>query len=497
MFSKTISLFNISNAIRACAAALALFIAAAASSCLSHSDEPEPEPERPTPQIIFLFSPGGLGDMSYNDCILKGIQLFKNDNSDIDIYIYSPNSLEESERIFSDWLKRPESNIPVLFALASSDYEPMAEKYLSELTLTPNKSILLFESLKEYADPNIHTFQISMYGASYLAGVTAAQCAGDKKSLVVLANNSDGPISVSRDGFLAGYGAECDIEYLADDWTGYVSAPLAYQKMSTWALDYGFIFPVAGGSNSGIYRYSREFEASPFLAGMDIDQSSLSTKITGSVIKNIDVLTTYGQDAEGIEGVAFGADPESGFDVSYRTFFSISPTTGEAQLYDAAMLVGYAAWYQQLHPEASLQQALRAIVSGEDMNMGSWTGEDMGLVIDALARGDAPYVRGASGQLRFDSKIFTNVLATTYYNYKVYDGQYIILDYNTSDGGNRTDATLAGWNWKASQMQDFEDTESRSASATPPNRSTGSTTANGPSPCSTIRNSSITWQCAA
>ena len=59
------------------------------------------------------------------------------------------------------------------------------------------------------------------------------------------------------------------------------------------------------------------------------------------------------------------------------------------------------------------------------------------------------------GHLRFDAKVFTNVLATTYYNFKVYNGQYIILDYNTSDGGNRTDATLAGWNWKASQMQDF------------------------------------------
>ena len=143
MSRKPISSFNLSNAIRACVAALALFMTAAASSCLSHRDEPEPEPERPSPQIIFLFSPGGLGDMSYNDCILRGIQLFKNDNRDIDIYIYSPKSLEESERIFSDWLKRPESNIPVLFALASSDYEPMAEEYLSELALTPNKSILL------------------------------------------------------------------------------------------------------------------------------------------------------------------------------------------------------------------------------------------------------------------------------------------------------------------------------------------------------------------
>lgn len=170
-----------------------------------------------------------------------------------------------------------------------------------------------------------------------------------------------------------------------------------------------------------------------------------------------DVLSLYGDKAEGIEGVAFGADPEYGFDVSYRTFYDVSPTTGEAQLYDAAMLIGYAAWYQMLHPGVSQQKALQAVVSGEQLSMGSWTGEAMELMVNAFARGDEPYVRGASGSLRFDSKIFTNVLATTYYNYKIYNGQYIILDYNTSDGGNRTDATLAGWNWKASQMQDFDD----------------------------------------
>lgn len=169
----------------------------------------------------------------------------------------------------------------------------------------------------------------------------------------------------------------------------------------------------------------------------------------------VDVLALAGERAQGIEGVTFGSDPESGFDVSYQTFFGVAPTTGEAQLYDAAMLVGYGAWYMRLNPEISLQKSLRAIVSGRDLNMGSWTGEDMGLVVDALAKGSAPNVRGASGHLEFDSKVFTNVLATTYYNYKVYNNQYIILDYNTSDGGNRTDATLAGWNWKASQMQDF------------------------------------------
>lgn len=254
------------------------------------SEEDDPVADAMQPQIIFLFSPGGLGDMSYNDCILEGVQRFKLEQPLTDIYIYSPESMEEAERIFSDWLVRPESNIPVLFVLATSDYEPIAEEYLKEHTLTANKSILLFESRKRYSDPNIHTFQVSMYGASYLAGATAARCCGDKKALVLLANDSDSPTGIARDGFIAGFQGDCDVEYLADDWTGYIQSFLTYQKMSDWSKQYGYIFPVAGGSNAGIYRYSRENEDSPFLAGMDIDQSCLSNKITGSVIKGIDRL---------------------------------------------------------------------------------------------------------------------------------------------------------------------------------------------------------------
>lgn len=168
-----------------------------------------------------------------------------------------------------------------------------------------------------------------------------------------------------------------------------------------------------------------------------------------------DVIEQLGQKVEGIEGVCFGANPETGFDVSYRTFFSTEPSVGAAQLYDAGMLIAYAIWYQELHPGITLRNSLRKIVDGRDFNMGSWMGEDMRNVVNALSRGDEPYVRGASGWLDFDSKVYTNVLSTIYYNYKVYDGRYIILDYNTADGGNRTEATLAGWNWKATRMQEF------------------------------------------
>lgn len=60
--------------------------------------------------------------------------------------------------------------------------------------------------------------------------------------------------------------------------------------MAEWATSYGFIFPMAGGSNSGIYRYSREYDECPLLSGMDTDQSALSNYITGCVIKHIDKL---------------------------------------------------------------------------------------------------------------------------------------------------------------------------------------------------------------
>lgn len=235
----------------------------------------------------------------------------------------------------------------------------------------------------------------------------------------------------------------------------YVYDSSSLEEMSRQAMQSGAEYVICVPSEiAEIGPMLRSYNLHPRAAGMS------PRLLFSDTAYGADVLALYETDAEGIEGVAFGADPESGFDVSYKTFFGVSPTTGEAQLYDAAMLIGYAAWHQHLNPGEATMTALRAIVSGKGLNMGSWTGEDMGLVVDALAAGDSPYVRGASGELNFDSKIFTNVLATTYYNYKIYNGQYIILDYNTSDGGNRTDATLAGWNWKASHMQDFEDSGS-------------------------------------
>ena len=81
-----ISLISMHNTFRAILAMTTFLVTGALSSC-NHTDELEPE--SPAPQIVFLFSPGELGDMSYNDRILEGVQRFKMENGDIDIYILS------------------------------------------------------------------------------------------------------------------------------------------------------------------------------------------------------------------------------------------------------------------------------------------------------------------------------------------------------------------------------------------------------------------------
>lgn len=170
-----------------------------------------------------------------------------------------------------------------------------------------------------------------------------------------------------------------------------------------------------------------------------------------------DVLQLMGNESEGIEGVAFFSNPESGFDVTYRTFFNTNPTTGEAQFYDALLLAGYGLYYQMLNNDITLRQALRKVVDGKEPMSTGWMSSGIATVFSELRNGHSPNISGASGSLDFDAIVYTNVLSTTYCHYKVYGGQYLYLGYYSSDGSNRTESTTAGWNWKAENMQDFDD----------------------------------------
>ena len=161
-----------------------------------------------------------------------------------------------------------------------------------------------------------------------------------------------------------------------------------------------------------------------------------------------DVIERVGQWAEGIEGVAFGSDPESGFAVFFEQRTGLQPALGVPQVYDAVLMLSHALEQQVADGEAAeenLNHYLRRVA-------------DSGL-------------HGASGLLTFDRKVYTNVLSSTYYHYQLYQGRYITLDYLTSTGSHRSDATLASWNWQADEddMQNFYDSEGEfNAPAYPP-----------------------------
>lgn len=168
------------------------------------------------------------------------------------------------------------------------------------------------------------------------------------------------------------------------------------------------------------------------------------------------VLEKFGALAEGIEGVAMSADPASGFAISYEVKYDEQPLLGEAQTYDAMILIAYAAYYGQFSGEKDMNRAMCHIVDGRDGSYGSWMVEDIRITFDALSAGKSPDIKGASGSLNFDAKVYTNVLYSVYASWMLYQGRFVMLDYNTCDGGKRTDATLAGWNWKNSQSQEFD-----------------------------------------
>lgn len=245
-------------------------------------------------QISIVFSPKGLGDHAYNDLILKGA-LEAQEEVNAEITFYSPNTLEEGEGMIQGWLYwlLQEESVDAII-IAGNEYEKSIRKWIADggedkPSDEMFKKMLLFETGS--TDLPLYTFMINMYGASYIAGSIATLFADS--AAVIAANNTDMSLKRNIDGFRDGFvengGKNVAISYLSQDFNGY-SMPLeAYRQADSLAgLHYRFIYPVAGGSNQGVYRYSREYPERIYTAGMDVNLSAYSAHITFSTVKRID-----------------------------------------------------------------------------------------------------------------------------------------------------------------------------------------------------------------
>ena len=243
------------------------------------------------------------------------------------------------------------------------------------------------------------------------------------------------------------------------DWFAFQAEELGLRHAGVWSsgtsLEENALMAFASGADYIICAPSEVSDVGRIVDAYNSYEGRKRPKLLFSDIAyGVDVISSLGERSEGIEGVCFSSDPEAGFDVAYEVYFGTQPTTGEAQIYDACMLIGYAAVVMK-NTGLDFRRAMRQLVDGRDKDAAGWMTEDMHRTMQALASGGHPDLRGASGSLDFDPKVYTNVTASVYANYLIYQQKYVVLDYNTTDGSNRADATLAGWNWKASQMQEF------------------------------------------
>ncbi len=173
-------------------------------------------------------------------------------------------------------------------------------------------------------------------------------------------------------------------------------------------------------------------------------------------------LLELGDLAEGAEGIAPYADPSTGFQIAYEERFGYSPAGAEAQVYDAILLAGLAAFVKQYsNTPATTYEILSQITSVGDQSYPIWN--ELGLrSLMVLVKHTGTYVKlvGASGVLRFDADAQTSLLQSTYVHWTVYQGQFLTIDFTSSDGSNRTASTLASWNWKAKVSENIEDQDS-------------------------------------
>ena len=258
--------------------------------CVACSDGGDAEKELSDRfHVDILFSTSGLGDTGYNDAILYGIQQASMKHG-FRLDFHQPMTVDAGWKCYQEWLDKPDDAAKRLFIFASSDYEQiLRENSPSE---RENREVLCFES--DSPIEHVASFRLNMYGASYYIGKLAGRIVPSAAAL--LANPFDALISESEEGFRAGFCSEretgnYDVFYLAEAGNeGYNLPDSAYRASFEIFQNYSFVWPLAGGSNNGVFRYTREYPKSVFTAGVDADMSAFSNGIICSLVKRMDLV---------------------------------------------------------------------------------------------------------------------------------------------------------------------------------------------------------------
>ena len=260
---------------------LSLLIVYLSTSCSGDNDISQ----RQSNHLTVVTSINGLGDMGYNDQIISGIMRFYEAN-DVSMNMIRPNNTGEVRQALQKWQIETKNHEKSLLVLAGSEYENVLTE--SNLQLEEHQQILVFETQNQNLPKGVSSFYINRYGASYLAGCMVKE---HEAATIIAAMPGSPTLEAAIAGFSDAYRThsqqEVEVIFLADDESGFNMADKAYQTMGD--IYNAFVFPLAGGSNIGIYKYSRETSFYlPLVVGMDADQSMQSSRIPFSMVIHID-----------------------------------------------------------------------------------------------------------------------------------------------------------------------------------------------------------------
>lgn len=275
------------------------------ASCADGHDDPDVVPAGEERWRVMAVLPvGGLGDHGYNDNTLIGLERALLACPDISMTYIVPESMEEGE-----WLSRLETalytdcpaNEQLMILFAGSEYRATVEGLMvgdAGLPRMERKRVLLFESAP--MDVPVNTFRLISDSASAELGRLAAGYA--QTAAVLLGSGSDPIIAQASEGFARGFreagGTTVETHALSEGPEGFAMPSEAYRFTADWQAAHPeestFIFPLAGGSNMGVYRYTREYPGAVWTAGLDVDQRHLSKSVIASLVKHTDeILLRY------------------------------------------------------------------------------------------------------------------------------------------------------------------------------------------------------------
>lgn len=245
-------------------------------------DEPAHMEGHVCADVTVITPLSGLGDNGYNDEAMTGVMDVVT-GSGLEVSLLRPKSLDEAGEYVRRWSEDGNSRRRLL-VLPDTEYSAI----LSNVEASDAKSVLLFENDGKDVPSGVATFRISRYGTGYLSGCLAK----DSETVrIILGMKGDYSAEEAAAGFADGYkksrpGGSIAIHSLSDDFAGWSMPDSAYRIASEYTRD--FFFPLAKGSNAGVYKFSRE---SPFvlmlIAGMDVDCSLYSKRVPFSVVIDV------------------------------------------------------------------------------------------------------------------------------------------------------------------------------------------------------------------